>query len=160
MRMILLLMIVLSGAGINAQSCTLDSLGKASSLSNGDVHIRLPGWLIRAGVKYAIDDSDASDILMKLRKGLGTAEILVLEDRSVPGHIAQRIHNDYMDDGYETYMQVREGNQFVNILFKEEKEKITRMLITVNDTESEFVAISMKTKLSHDDLALLINENL
>ncbi|MDX1684599.1 MAG: DUF4252 domain-containing protein [Saprospiraceae bacterium] len=157
MRLLIILLFISSQA--ISQSATLDSLVHRKNMGSEDVHIKVPGWLLRFGLKLASDDNEAARKMKTLRKGLGKAEIVVLENRGIGSNIVRQIHHDFVCDGYEDYVHIREGSQFVNILLKEDGDMIRNLLITVNDGDEEFVAVKLKTKLSHQALAAVINEN-
>lgn len=157
---ILILTVLLSAASLSAQSKTLDSLTHHKNLKPGDVHLKVPGWMIRTGLKMvAKHDNQATRTMRSLRRSLKKAEIMVLDNLALSSQTMGKILSEFKEDGFEDYVQVRDGEQYVNVMVKEKREKIRNLVITVSDGSEQFVAVNLKTKISHDELEKLINES-
>jgi hypothetical protein len=156
MKYILTIAMMLIGFSVMAQTPTLDSLGRKARLSDGNMKMTIPGWLMRFGLSFAEVEDEHIAAFSTLKKGLRKAKILVLEDQNVPASTSKRIQSEFRNDGYEEYVSVRNGGTHVNIMVREECNKIRNLAILVNEPTAEFVAVTLKTKLKMEDLEQLI----
>ena len=156
MRTAYILILMFFGLAASAQTPTLDSLSREAKLSDGDISMNIPGCLMRFGLSM-MDVEETHGIALKtLKKGLRKARIVVFEDLRLPVATSKRIQSEFRNDGYEEYVSVRDGGTHVNIMLREKCDKITNLVILVNEPEAEFVAITLKTKLKVEDLQDLI----
>lgn len=137
---------------VHAQSMTFDSLCSKLSVDEGDIQVKVPGWLLRMGLSFAEMDEEVGMTMTALKKGLKKAHIVVLENRGIPNTLYRKMLNEFREDGYEEYVSVRDGSDRVQIMLKEKKDEIANMMIMVNDECGEFVAVNLKTKLTYSDL--------
>lgn len=152
MRSIVLALFMGLALTANTQSMTFDSLCNHLNMEQGDVEIKVPGWLLRMGVSIAAQDDEIGMTLQALKKGLKKAHIVVMNNKDIPRHTYNRMLNEFRGDGFEEYVAVRDGASRVQIMLKEKKECIRNMLIMVHDECGEFVAVDLKTRITYDEL--------
>lgn len=110
-------------------------------------HIKLQGWLLRIASNYA-DDADAEKLLKKVTH----LRIITMEDGSL---VTPASYNKLLDevrkDSFEDLLQLREGSERIDMLFKEKKGEITDVLLLISG-DGEFLLLSLQGHLKFSDL--------
>ena len=79
------------------------------------------------------------------------------EMQHIPAKEINHLVEKLRQDDFEDWILVRESETNVNIMAREEKGKIKNLLFLVQD-ESDFVFLSLKSKLPKDELGKVIGE--
>ncbi len=157
MKHLIIILILGLTTQVQSQSMTFDSLCSKLSVDEGDIQVKVPGWLLRMGLSIAEMDDEVGMTMTALKKGLKKAHIVVLENRGIPNTMYRKMLNEFRADGYEEYVSIRDGSDRVQIMLKEKKDQIANMMIMVNDECGEFVAVNLKTELTYSDLEDLMS---
>lgn len=116
--------------------------------------LTLPGWLIRTGLNFSADENlkfekgfqDLVDGIKKLRV-LYIDDKVTIENsklRSIVTQIKEK-------DGYVDYATVREKDNLVHVIVKEEGTKI-KSLVLIASSKDGFTILNLKTNLEIEAL--------
>ena len=133
---------------------------KYKNVDDKNVHITLPGWIVKLGVGIAKTQVDGEDEKQALNMAKKIRKIRVLtfeESNPVKPRDIERLVNGVRRERFEDLILVKEANTKVNIMMREKKEMIKNLLILVSE-EDTFTMVSMKTKLRYDEIEEFINE--
>lgn len=127
----------------------------------GVMNFSFPGWLFDFGAKIAKpfaeneEDKAAIDIIKKIEK----VNLLVMENANViPKVDYEKFVRDLKKfDRFENLISVKEKDNLVNILIREENKRIKNLVIAVSEKDN-FVLISLKTDLKLEALNEIIKE--
>lgn len=133
---------------------------KYKNVDEENVHVTLPGWLVKLGVgiaKSKVDDEEGKQAL-KMAKKVGKIRVLTFEESNpVSSKDVDRLLRNVRRENFEDLIMVKEENTKVNIMMREKKEMIKNLLILVSE-EDTFTMVSMKTKLKYEEIEEFINE--
>lgn len=114
----------------------------------------IPGWIVRGGTSMAFKDlGDESDQagLNLMAKSLGKVRVLVAKEGVVPIIAVKELIISAKDHHYEEYVTVRENGKIVNVMVKQDKDKVKNLLV-IASTDDEFVIAHIDSNLSMDEL--------
>jgi len=132
-----------------SQSQSIRNFYRKYKRTENTVNFNAPGWLIRLGASIAmnhVDDPEEREAL-RLAKKVRKGRILIMEDRNHidPADLDEFI-NDVRDENFEDLIRVRDGNETVQILIREDNDVIRNLLILVYEEDS-FIMLALKTKM-------------
>jgi hypothetical protein len=125
------------------------------------MNFSFPGWLFDFGASIAKpfveneEEKVALDVIKKIEK----VNLLIMENANVvPKADYEKFVRDLKKfDRFENLISVREQNNNVNIMIREENDRIKNVVIAVSEKEN-FVLISLKTDLRLEELNEIIKE--
>lgn len=96
---------------------------------------------------------------LKLIKSVKSMKLLLMEDVNL---VSEKDYNKLVSDvkrkgKMSEMITVREGSTRINIMVRDKRKKISRLMILVSE-EDGFIMLSMKTKLKYKDLNKLLQE--
>jgi len=151
--------------GLLLPSISIGQTAKANSFynkyksNNNSFNLTLPGWVIDLGATIAVwttDDKEEKEAF-RLMKNIQRMKLLVLEEGvNVKDKHIKKMYASLKNNDYEDLVQVRDGDTRVNILIREKKDKIRNIFLFVHEPD-EAVMLSLKTKLSMDEINDMIN---
>ena len=124
------------------------------------LNMTIPGWLINVGAAVAVlstDDPQEKEAF-RLMKKVKRMKVLILEDATrlddkyVAGLFSRMRQNDYED-----LIHVRGDGERVHVLIREDKDVIKNLFFVVREEDEEAVMVSMKTKLTLDQVNDVLN---
>jgi len=123
------------------------------------LNLTLPGWLIDLGAAVAVlstDDPQEKEAY-RLMKKVKRMKVLVLEDGTrLDDQYVAGLMSKMKRDKYEDLIHVRSNGERVNVLIREDKDVIKNLFFLVRENE-EAVLVSMKTKLTMDQVNAVLN---
>lgn len=146
---------------LNSQTRITNSFYDKYKRYEGVMNFSFPGWIFDLGASIAKpfveDDEDkvALDVIKKIEK----VNLLIMENANVvPKADYEKFVRDLKKlDRFENLISVREKNNNVNIMIREENNRIRNVVIAVSEKEN-FVLISLKTDLQLEELNEIIKE--
>jgi len=110
-------------------------------------HVKLQGWLLKIASRHADDDSAE-----KLLRKISHLRIMTMENGSLvtPASYNQLLR-EVRDESFEDLLQLREGSERIDILFKEKNGEITDVLLLIS-SEDEFMLLNLEGRLKFSDL--------
>lgn len=127
-----------------------------------NVHLSLPGWVVKLGVgiaKGSVDDEEDKEAL-KVAKKVGKVRILTFEDSNpVAKKDLDRLTERVRKERFEDLVMVRDEGTNVKIMIREKGEMVKNLLILVSEEDS-FTMVSLKTKVKYDQIEELINDSI
>lgn len=151
-----LLMIPLTS---NAQSRGPNKFYNKYKNKTNSLNVTLPGWLIDLGATVAVwsTDDPAEKEAIRLMKKVQRMKLLVVENGSqIKNNHITKLFDRLKKDQYEDLVQVRDKSARVNILIREEDDLIRNMFFLVRE-DDEAVMLSLKTKITMDQVSDMIN---
>lgn len=108
--------------------------------------------------KFLLWFSDNDPETRKVIRHMKSLKIFQIE---APGNKRERLTTELSDaiahDGFESILGVTEDGERVNIYISQSRRYIRKVLITV-DSKDELVVLQIKTKISFDKLAALMDD--
>lgn len=162
MRYILCLFIAFSFAfSAEAQTKSINSFYNKYRFKEDVYNMTLPGWLVRFGVGVSrsfVDEEPEVYAALGMAKKVRKLKLMVMENRNwVKGDDIKGLVNGVKKDGYEELIRIKDEDANINILIREKKDEIRNLLILVDEPD-EFIMLSMKTRLTMDELNEFIQE--
>lgn len=128
--------------------------------TKGVMNLSLPGWLVWVGGGMAynsVNDPEAKAIL-KLAKKIKRVRILHSEDADRIPSAAFAGLNHHLDQvGYESLMEVREGDTRVTLSGKIQGDKFRKLIVLVKDGD-EMIFLQAKSHIKIKHITRLIQE--
>jgi 23S rRNA pseudoU1915 N3-methylase RlmH len=148
--LIILLFAVLTPMTAPAQSSVNKFFSKHSS-HEGAISVDVGGLLVKMVAKIAATEHEAAKILADINR----LQVLVLEDGNpISSKEISSFVSNLQNDNFEELMTVREGETRVNFFIREEKDRITNVVILVSEADT-FVLLNLKGKIKFSDLQKL-----
>ena len=121
---------------------------------DGAIALTVPHWVIHAG-SWFLDESDERQLVRKVRK----ARVLVFEggDSPVTEADARRFTKKAGRRGLELLLAVREKQTRVEVWGRERNNILRKVVVFVREPET-FALVSLKTKLSMDQIGALLQD--
>ena len=144
-----------------AQSKAINRFYAKYNRSDDDVvKLKLHRWMMGIG-KMAIrmmgDNDEETELALQLAKSVKKGKLLVVEDSiQIQQMDVHQLKQDLHQESYEDLMTVQSKDSKVNILIREKDELIRNIVLLVHESDN-FVLMSLKTKLTMDELAEIIN---
>ncbi len=128
--------------------------------AEGVTNIKLPGWLIRLGSGLAynsVDDPMTQEALQLARK-VQQMRLLVSETGgAIPAGAVRQLAFDLKDrHGFEDLLYVRDRDTQVEILTQDQAGTLRELVLLVHEVGGDFVMLSLRSKLTLDDLSHFI----
>jgi hypothetical protein len=142
-----------------AQAKSVAEFYQQNKRKEGVSHFKLPGWLVWIGsglVYNSVKNRELREFLLLARK-FGRLRLMKMEKGSsltepdVTGFVKNLHEHDYEDLVY-----VRDENNQLNFLIKENNDKIKEMVILSKEDDGELTLVSAKTRLKIKDISDLI----
>lgn len=109
--------------------------------------IKLQGGLLNLVANKTIENGD-KEVVRKI----AAIRVLIMEDgQTVKKEDYNQLIQSAQSDAYEALIKVRDGNDHIEILVREENNLITNVLLLING-ENNFVMLSLEGKLQFSDL--------
>lgn len=109
-------------------------------------NISLNGWILSLASKMS--DEEGTEILEKITK----LRILVAEEKGIIAKSdVKKLMKDVRRNNYEDYLMIKEEDTRINFMIREEKGKITNVLVVIN-SDDDFVLISLEGNLDFEQL--------
>lgn len=109
--------------------------------------IKIQGWLLKMAASFS--DEDATKTLLKKITYL---RALIMDDGNLVSNAEQQgLIKSLKKSAFEPLMEIRDGNDLVNIMIRENGEYITDALILVHG-DDDFILLSIEGKLKFSDL--------
>ncbi|MEL6866806.1 MAG: DUF4252 domain-containing protein [Bacteroidota bacterium] len=144
---------------VEAQNKSINRFYRQYKHREGVRNFNLPGWVIRLGAGIArtqVEEPQAKAAL-KLAKKIKKIKLLVAEEGPEVSEqdIERMIQGVKHRNDFNDMFTVQNGSTRINMLMRNSGDKIKNLLILVSE-ESEFVMVSLKTKLKIEDLNELL----
>ncbi len=126
----------------------------------GVKNFTIPGWLIDVGTGIArpfVRDPEARRALRLARK-VNKLQVMIDEDgHQVSAAEVSAFTGRARKEGFEDLIMVRDKETRVNIMVREQKDKLRHLLVLVRD-DADFVFLNLKTSIRIEDIAELVND--
>lgn len=121
---------------------------------DGAIALTVPRWAIHAGSWFAEEKAERK-LIRKVRR----ARVLVFEDQDSPvtKRDVEKFTRKARNKRLESMMSIREKQTRVEIWAKERRNKLRKVVILVREPET-FALVSLRTKLSIDEIGDLIKD--
>ncbi len=139
-------------SNIQAQK-SINNLFESMKEDDKSFAIKLPGWILNTGLKYALSkqDNEALNLFKDKIKGV---RILINDDVKKDFTSAlQKFTSSFAKDNLEMYASVKSDNTRVGVYVKEVKDKIKNVFFLIN-AEDSTVLLHLET-----DIALVDFQN-
>ena len=158
---IFLVCLVICIQSIYSQTRITNSFYDKYKRYEGVTNFSFPGWLFDLGASIAKplaenkEDKAAIDLIKKIDK----VNLLIMENANIiPIADYEKFVRDLKKyDSFENLISVKEKDNNVNILIREEKNRIRNLVIAVSEKDN-FILISLKTDLELKQLNEIIKE--
>ncbi len=112
--------------------------------------LKLPGWIIDAGLKYALSDED-NETLNLFKDKIKKMRVLVNENPTIDFKKAiAKFKNNFSNDHLELYASVKDKSNLVNVYVEESKDKINNLFFLING-DNTVVLLHLKTDIALAD---------
>lgn len=109
--------------------------------------IKLQGWVLKLAATFS-DEEEAEKLLKKITH----LRVLVMDEGNlVSKNEYSRLIKDVKQNAFEELIKIKEDDQNIEFMIREEKETITDVLILVNSPE-DFILLSLEGNLKFSDL--------
>jgi len=128
---------------------------------NSDLSLKLtlPGWLIKVGASIAViavDDPQEKEALRLLKK-VKRMRLLIMENGTqLDDQYVASIFSRMRQNRYEDLIYARSQGVRINALIREDRGIIKNLFILIRE-DNEAVLVSMKTKLTLDQINKVLN---
>ncbi len=140
-----------------AQTTTLEQFIDKYKSKNEVFHLSMPGWAFRMAARMAADTKEEKLELQSIAKGIGHVRLLVFNDTAEPP-LAEDV-NGLISGAHKANFQdlafVQQGKQKVQLLIREDKNRVSDLLLMVAGKEREgnnSLLISISGSFSIDDV--------
>ncbi|MEM9545292.1 MAG: DUF4252 domain-containing protein [Bacteroidota bacterium] len=116
--------------------------------------LTLPGWLIRTGISIATkEELKFEEGFQELVEGIKRFRVLFINDNvDIPNSKLRSVVSQIKEkDGYVDYASVKDDDNLVQVIVKEEGTKI-KSLVVVANAEDGFTILNLKTDIEMEDL--------
>ncbi len=125
----------------------------------GVTNFTVPGWLIFLGTSIArpfVKEEEARYAL-KFGKKVKRLQLMIDEDgHNITTADVRRFVETARHDKYEDLIYVRDEETRVHVMVREKKDKLKHLLVLVRD-DTDFIFLNMRTSISMQDIAKLLN---
>ena len=114
----------------------------------------LPGWLIRTGINLAAEDELKFEKgFQDLVGGIKRLRVLFIDDKVTieNSKLTSIVDQIKEKDGLVDYATVREEDNLVRVIVKEDGTKIKNLVLVANSNDG-FTVLTLKTDLEMEDL--------
>lgn len=122
-----------------------------SNQKDSDFSLGLNSSLIRT----FLDDDDYEEIKPLLKKAKHV-RILVFSEKS--DEMNKKFNKFIKNSTFEDIIKVKDDSDNISVFALEEKDRIKEVVVEIN-TDGELVLLGLKTNLTHDDIANLMEDN-
>ena len=152
-KLLTFLILVLLCSNISGQRSVNKLIDKMKEHKNAYA-VTLPGWLIRTGLNIAAEDELKFEKGFKeIVGGIKRLRVLYIDEKvSIDNSKMRSIVSQIKEkDGYVDYATVKEENNLVNVIVKEEGTRIKSLVIIANG-EDGFTILNLRTDIEMEDL--------
>lgn len=148
MKNILLVLFVFSLPFIGSgQTPAIESFYDKYKNMDNVQNVQLKGWLLELASTFA-DEEEAGNLLKKITQ----LRVMIMEEGNL---VSQQEYKSLLKDvkkqQFEELIQIKDNDQQVEILIREENNTITHVLVVVNGID-DFVLLSLEGNLKFSDL--------
>lgn len=136
---------------ISAQEKTFKEFYK-SHKQEADLSFNVPGFI----ANFFIDNQDDDELEALLEKS-SNYKVLIYDDNS--DNVLEDFKSYVKHNKLKTIVRIKDGNDRVNIHFREVKNTIREIIVNIHSNKKETVLIGLKTNLTRDELAELISSS-
>jgi hypothetical protein len=112
--------------------------------------LKLPGWIIDTGLKYALSETD-NQTLNLFKDKINQMRILVNENKEANfNNVISKFKKAATKDHLELYASVKDKENIVNIYVEESKEKVKNLFFLINGDDNT-VLLHLKTDILLSD---------
>ena len=112
--------------------------------------INLNGWVLSLASLIA-DEKTGEEVLNKITQ----LRIMIAEEKNIVSNgDLKKLMKDVRKNSFEDLITVRDGNDRINFMIREEGNTITNVLVIVNG-DDEFILLSLEGALNLEDLKKL-----
>lgn len=157
-NLIIILAVLIFPICANSQN-SINHFYKKHKRSENVTKFTVPGWVVKiaSSIAASTTDDEQEKEAIKIAKKIKKLKLLVMEDHNtVKKQDYSKLISNLKADSFEDLLVVNSEGTKVNMLIREKKGKIKNFLLLVND-DTEFVMISIKSKLKIKDLQRLID---
>ncbi len=150
-----LLSLLLSSCGSPA---TVNAFYREHKRKEGVRNFTIPGWLVWLGTGLAnsVIEDEETRVALRLAKKVKRLQLMITEDANPISSLDVRSFvSSIHDNGFEDLIYVRDQETTINIVVKEQRNKLRHLVVLVND-DSDFVFINMRTNIKVKDISKLI----
>ena len=145
----------------SAQTKSINKFYRKNKFKKGVRNVALPNLLIKIGTGIAKGQMDTQEEKMAMKmvgKSIRKLKVLVAEENNpIKEKDIKKLLKDVKGkENFSDMLQVRTPDAKVNMLLRMEGDVIKNMLILVDESET-FAFISLKTKISIDQINYLIH---
>lgn len=150
----------------DAQNRPLNKFYRKYKRGNDVQNIKLPGWLIRVGGKIAIKgeemEKEDTELAKQLVKKIGSAKFMYSEDGAkIPKKAVEKLKRDLQKHDFYDLFMIRTGEETFDLMIEESGGEIKSLFMMYNSSDDgEMAFITLKTKLTMDELKELLNESM
>lgn len=145
-NIILIITLLASPLFIFAQNAAIEQFyNKYTELENV-TNITIEGGMLKFIASY-VDDETGEKLVDKVTK----LRLMIMDDSElVSKSDRQALRKGIRQQKFEDLMQIRDGNSKINILIQEQGDKVTNVLLLVDDEDS-FILLSLEGSLDWED---------
>jgi len=141
------------------QTNQVNKFYKKYKIKNQSMNMTIPGWLIDIGASVAMVAAEDQDekAALRLAKKVKQVKLLMLEDSNkLKSKDIDKLFVSLRQNSFEDLIQVRDKDARVNVMIREDQDVIRNLFVLVRESE-EMVMVSMKTKLTMDQINDMLN---
>lgn len=155
--LLILLSFTLSVNFLDAQELSPDKFINALKKEDSAYAFTIPGWLVKAGGRIAINQDNMEYKEREMIRELTTSikKLRFVVSQTLPSNFDEKLIElkNYMStNSYEPLISVREEENDINLWAKFDGEVIERMVISIISNEDESVVFNIKSDLDMDRL--------
>ncbi len=118
----------------------------------GTISATIPGWLVRAGSDASFTEWNDDDIegWQSIAEKLGRIRFLTAEEGIIDIKDVKNLISEAKSLHFEEYVTVRNKDKIINVMVRQDKDKVKELLVVVS--ASEFVIAHIESDISIYDL--------
>ena len=158
---LLLVCLVICLQCLNSQTRITNSFYDKYKRYEGVMNFSFPGWIFDLGASIAkpFAEDDEDKIALDMIKKIDKVNLLVMENANV---VPKSDYNKFIRDlkkfdRFENLISVKDKNNNVNIMIREQNDRIKNVVIAVSERDN-FILISLKTDLRLEQLNEILKE--
>lgn len=148
MKRITIIMLLFFVVTITAQETTSFKQFYKMHKKEAEISLNIPGFLAKMFINN--DDIEHEELIKKA----SNFKVMVFNNRKV----ATNFKHFAKKNKLKTLIRIKDGKERAEIYFKEQKNYIRELIISVKSNKSEFVLVGLKTKLTKEEFALIVSD--
>lgn len=152
-KLVLFFVLVLVCINLNGQRSVNKLIDKMKEHKHAYA-ITLPGWLIRTGINIATEDEHKFENgFQELVHGIKRLRVVHVNEKvEIENSKMKSIVSQIKEkDGYVDYAMVKEDDNLVHVIVKEDETKI-KSLVIIAKSEEGFTILNLKTNIEMEEL--------